>query len=77
MRFRTDGKTKVFTDRLATGRETLALRKGRHTLRFMLDPAVPGGRVHAVGKVWLSNDPPFRPEGFNPRADFRKGRFDK
>lgn len=66
-------KARVFTDRLAAGRKDLfALAKGKHTLTLLLDATLPGGRVHSIGKVWVTNDPSFRPEGFDPRADFGK-----
>jgi hypothetical protein len=78
MDFASSGPPRIFSDRLILKldkqpeRETLALKKGGHVIRLLLDPAAPGGQVHAVRGIWLSNDPSFRPEGYNPRADFKK-----
>jgi len=67
------GKAKVFTDRLSANRKDLfELPAGKRTLTLMLDPTIEGGNVHAIGKVWITNDPSFRAPGFDPRADFGK-----
>lgn len=67
------GKEKVFCDRLVSGeRDSFKLAEGKHTLTLGLDASIPNGQVHAFGQVWISNDPSFRPPGYNPRADFGK-----
>jgi len=66
------GKAKVFTDRLRAQPGAFELKAGKHTLTLMLDPTIEKGNVHAIGKVWITNDPSWRAPGFNPRADFGK-----
>lgn len=49
----------------------VALARGQHTLSVGFDPkhSPNGPRLSAV---FLSNDPSYRPPGFDPRVDFRK-----
>jgi hypothetical protein len=69
------GERLVFSERVTPDyQQIFDLSAGRHELTIWLDPAQPGGNVHAVGQVWVTNDPSWRPEGFDPRANFAKRR---
>jgi hypothetical protein len=51
--------------------DALTLQAGRHSLSVAFEPTHSpiGPRLSAV---FLSNDPSYRPPGFDPRVDFRK-----
>ncbi|MEX0745275.1 MAG: hypothetical protein WD118_06700 [Phycisphaeraceae bacterium] len=67
------GPERVYADRLAAaGRDIFNLEQGWREITFLLDPAIGDGVVHAIANVWLTNDPSWRPPGFDPRADFQK-----
>lgn len=72
------GKDKIFKDKIFVdkfgidGKDRFALSKGTHKLTLYLDPSVENGEVHAVSRIWVTNDPSFRPKGYDPRADFAK-----
>jgi fibronectin type 3 domain-containing protein len=62
----------VWTDKvIADGKDVFRLEKGKHTVTFVLDPKVTGEQ-HTFMKVYASNDHSWRPEGYNPRANFTK-----
>lgn len=70
------GEETWFTDKMVAGWwagpcDALTLKPGLHTLSVALEPthAPNGPRLSAV---YLSNDPAYRPPGFDPRVDFRK-----
>jgi hypothetical protein len=70
------GEETWFTDKMATGWwagpfDALTLKAGPHALAVAFEPthAPNGPRLSAV---YLSNDPSYRPPGFDPRVDFRK-----
>ena len=70
------GEETWFTDKMATGWwagpwDSVTLKPGSHTLSVEFEPthAPNGPRLSAV---YLSNDPSYRPPGFDPRVDFRK-----
>jgi len=70
------GEETWFTDKLASGWwagpfDSLTLKSGPHTLSVTFEPShAPNGPRLAA--VYLSNDPAYRPRGFDPRVDFRK-----
>jgi len=66
------GPERVFTDKvLADGKDVFDLAPGRHTVTFTLDPKLDAEK-HKLMELTASNDHSFRPEGYDPRADFKK-----
>ena len=70
------GEERWFSDKMLSGWwagpfDSLSLKAGAHTLSVAFEPthAPSGPRLSAV---YLSNDPSYRPPGFDPRVDFRK-----
>ena len=70
------GEETWFTDKMASGWwagpfDALTLKSGPRTLAVAFESthAPNGPRLSAV---YLSNDPSYRPPGFDPRVDFRK-----
>lgn len=70
------GEETWFTDKMASGWwagpfDSLTLKSGPRSLSVAFEPthAPNGPRLSAV---YLSNDPSYRPPGFDPRVDFRK-----
>ena len=70
------GEETWFTDKAASGwwagpTDSVTLNAGPHTLSVAFEPthAPNGPRLSAV---FLSNDPSYRPPGYDPRVDFRK-----
>jgi hypothetical protein len=62
----------VWTDKIVIGsKDVFVLKPGKHTISITLDPKV-GDLQHAFGKLWITNDHSFRPEGYDPRANFLK-----
>jgi hypothetical protein len=53
--------------------DVLRLQAGGHTLRIAFDPSLKQ-EGHWLEKLFLTNDFSFRPEGWDPRADFAKRR---
>jgi len=69
------GADHVFVDKVAAGdRDVYSLPKGPHTVTFKLDPKLGKDDQHAFEKLILTNDHSHRPEGYDPRADFKKTR---
>jgi hypothetical protein len=70
------GEETWFTDKMASGWwagpfDSLALKSGSHVLSVAFEPThAPNGP--RLADVYLSNDPSYRPPGFDPRVDFRK-----
>ena len=63
---------RVWTDKLVlNGKDVFDLASGPHTITFLLDPKLTELQ-HALGKFTICNDHSFRPEGYNPRANFLK-----
>jgi hypothetical protein len=64
-----------FADKVRWGltEDVLRLPAGEHTLRVAFDPSLKQ-EGHWLEKLFLTNDFSFRPEGWDPRADFAKRR---
>ena len=62
---------RAYVDRLAlNGRDAFELDAGAATLTLSLNAPEQEHLRHAVGRVWLTNDPAWRPPGFDPRPNF-------
>ena len=52
-------------------RDLFRLAAGTHRLTLRLSPRMREFH-HKIGRLWVTNDPSFRPPGWDPQADFRK-----
>jgi hypothetical protein len=68
------GALRTYVDKLMPGgKDVFRLTPGRHTITLVLDPALGDGQ-HSFAEVTATNDHSYRPEGYDPRADFMKRR---
>ena len=68
-----------FTDKLSMyvwpkPRDLFRLSAGKHKLTLRMSPKMREFH-HKIGTVWITNDPPFRPPGWDPQADFKKAKL--
>jgi len=68
-----------FVDRVSMyvwpkARDFFRLSAGRHKLTLRMNPVIKEFH-HKIGKVWITNDPSFRPPGWDPQADFKKAKL--
>jgi hypothetical protein len=63
---------KTWTDKIAaSGKDLFRFTPGIHTVSLIWDLAA-GAGGHAVSRLYVSNDQAYRPQGYNPRANFTK-----
>ena len=55
-------------------RDFFKLAAGQHKLTLRMSPKMKEFH-HKIGKVWITNDPSFRPPGWDPQADFKKAKI--
>ena len=67
------GKEHVFVDKVSAGGiDVHQLAAGKHTFIFKFDPKLGKEDPHFFENLILSNDHSYRPDGYDPRADFKK-----
>lgn len=67
------GKDHVFVDKVFSGGiDVHQLSAGKHTVTFKFDPKLGKDEQHIFETLILSNDHSYRPDGYDPRADFKK-----
>jgi hypothetical protein len=57
-------------------RDLFKLRAGAHKLTLRMSPKIREFH-HKIGAIWITNDPSFRPPGWDPQADLRKARIQR
>jgi hypothetical protein len=63
---------RIFVDKIvADGKDVFTLAPGKHTIALSCE-AAPPEEQNAFGGIVLTNDHSFRPEGYDPRANFHK-----
>ena len=68
------GEAHIFVDKVsADGKDVFKLPPGQHTVVLTLDPKL-GEDRHIFEQLAASNDHSHRPEGYDPRADFKKSK---
>ena len=55
-------------------RDLFHLAAGRHGLTLRMSPGMKEFH-HKIGRLWVTNDPSFRPPGWDPQADLNKARI--